>query len=198
MTPHKKRVVLSAAVIVAAIAVYGSWLALGGPPSAPPRRMETLEAAMLPGFQARFDAASDSTRLLVLLSPTCVTCVRGASALQGLLEEMPSKRVKVLAVWEPVLDTDHGPPSPTVLSKLKDKRVEQYWDPMRLLSGRILTAARDRVPAFAIFSYEEHAAWDLAAVYPPGAVWEGDLPAPVYCGNPVVGALDSLRARLVE
>ena len=123
--------------------------------------------------------------------------MRGASALQGLLAEWPDRPVRVLAVWEPVLSTDVGPPTARVLSRLKDTRVEQYWDPGRLLSGRIL-AASHAAPAFALFSGQLQAAWDLAALYPPGQRWEGGVPAPVYCGNPVVGSLDSLRSRIAS
>lgn len=122
--------------------------------------------------------------------------MRGASALQGLLLELPGRPVRVFAVWEPVLSTDVGPPTATVLSRLSDARVEQYWDPGRLLSGRILKASHT-VPAFAIFSGQLQAAWDLAAVYPPGASWpSGAVPEPVYCGNPVVESIDSLRAKI--
>ena len=122
--------------------------------------------------------------------------MRGASALQGLLTELPDRPVRVLAVWEPVLPTDKGPPTARVLSRLEDPRVEQYWDPGRVLSGRILHASHT-VPVFAIFSGQLQAAWDLAAVYPPGSRWPaGDVPSPVYCGNPVAESIDSLRARI--
>jgi hypothetical protein len=109
---------------------------------------------------------------------------------------MPDRRVRVFAVWEPVLETDVGPPTASVLSRLSDARVEQYWDPGRVLSGRILKASHT-VSTFAIFSGQLQAAWDLAAVYPPGSRWPGgEVPAPVYCGNPVAESIDSLRARL--
>jgi hypothetical protein len=113
-----------------------------------------------------------------------------------LLDEMPGRAVRVYAVWEPVLPTDVGPPRANVLSRLTDARVDQYWDPGRVLSGRIL-AASHTVPTLAIFSGQLRVAWDLAAVYPPGTRWpEGSVPAPVYCGNPVVESIDSLRVRL--
>jgi len=115
-----------------------------------------------------------------------------------LLQELPGRRLRVFAVWEPVLATDVGPPTATVLSRLRDSRVAQFWDPGRILSGRIL-AASHTVPSFAIFSGQLQAAWDLAAVYPPGVPWpSGAVPAPVYCGNPVAESIDSLRARVAS
>ena len=124
--------------------------------------------------------------------------MRGASALQGVLDDMKGRPIRALVVWEPVLPTDVGPPTSSVLSKLRDERADQFWDPSRVMSDRVLRAARQGVPAFAIFRGEQRAAWDLVAVYPPGVRWQGDLPAPVYCGNPVVESLDSLRARLAS
>lgn len=123
-------------------------------------------------------------------------CVRGASALQGVLDEFAGKPVRAFIVWEPVLPTDHGPPSRTAMSQLHDGRADQYWDSERLLSNRVLAAARRGVPQLAVFSGDQEAAWDLVAIYPPGMRWQGDLPTPVYVGNPVMSAIDSLRARL--
>jgi hypothetical protein len=123
-------------------------------------------------------------------------CVRGASALQGVFDEIGDRRVRAFVVWEPVLPTDKGPPGTIALSQLKDARAEQFWDPERILSGRLLTAARRGVPELALFSGDQEAAWDLVAIYPPGVRWADELPRPVYVGNPVVAALDSVRARL--
>ena len=123
-------------------------------------------------------------------------CVRGASALQGIFDELGERRVRAFVVWEPVLPTDKGPPSATALGQLHDPRADQYWDPERVLSGRVLAAARRGVPELASFSGDQEAAWDLVAIYPPGARWGDELPRPVYVGNPVVAVLDSVRARL--
>jgi hypothetical protein len=123
-------------------------------------------------------------------------CVRGASALQGLLTEMPDKAVRAFIVWEPVLVTDVGPPKTSVLSRVSDVRAEQWWDRDRLLSDRVLKGAREGQPAFAIFSGDQKQVWDLVAVYPPGTKWRDAIPAPSYCGNPLAEAIDSLRARL--
>jgi hypothetical protein len=116
--------------------------------------------------------------------------VRGASALQGLLTEMPSKPVRAFIVWEPVLATDVGPPTTSVLSRVSDSRAEQWWDRDRLLSDRVLTGAREGLPAFAVFSGDQELVWDLVALYPPGTKWRNAIPAPAYCGNPLA---DSAR-----
>jgi len=124
--------------------------------------------------------------------------VRGASALQGVLDEFPRSPVRVFVVWEPVLVTDLGPPRASVLSRVTDPRAEQLWDPDLRLSKKLVAAARRGSPALAIFSQESKAAWDLAAVIPPGVHWADSMPDPAYCGNPVVDSLDSLRAVLAR
>ena len=55
---------------IAFTAVFG--LKAIGPSFTPSnqRPLTTLDASRMPAFEAQFDAASDSTRLLVLLSPT--------------------------------------------------------------------------------------------------------------------------------
>ena len=63
--------------------------------------------------------------------------MRGASALQAVFENRPSAKLKVLAVWLPVLPSDIAPPTKSVLALLHDTRVTQYWDEDRLLSKHI-------------------------------------------------------------
>lgn len=187
-------------LLVVAIGLGLLALRLMAPGSAPggKQALTHLGPTSIAALTERFDAAADSTRLLVLLSPTCVMCVRGASALQGVFYEIGDRRVRAFVVWEPVLPSDKGPPGATALAQLEDPRVEQFWDPERILSGRILSAARRGVPELALFSGDQEAAWDLVAIYPPGVRWKDEVPTPVYVGNPVVAALDSVRARLAS
>lgn len=44
-----------------------------------------LSAGSLGDLRAAFNAASDQTRLVLLLSPTCAVCLRGASAVEDIL-----------------------------------------------------------------------------------------------------------------
>ena len=69
MTQRNKALVLLA--ILASIAVFFGLRAFG--PSFTPsgqRPLTRLDPSGMPAFEAQFDAARDSTRLLVLLSPT--------------------------------------------------------------------------------------------------------------------------------
>ena len=60
--------------------------------------------------------------------------MRGASALESLLEKQTDSHLRVFVVWEPVLATDLTAPSTITLRRIHDPRVKQYWDSNRLLS----------------------------------------------------------------
>jgi hypothetical protein len=67
---NKQLVVLAILAGIAFTAIFG--LKAIGPSFTPSgqRPLATLDATRMPAFEAQFDAARDSTRLLVLLSPT--------------------------------------------------------------------------------------------------------------------------------
>jgi len=106
------------------------------------------------------------------------------------LKAHPAAAVRVLVVWEPVLPTDWGTPSPSLTSMVGDRRVVQFWDRERRLSsamggpGVVERLAKSAEVGFRM----KDVIWDAAFVYPPGAHW-GDaaetLVAPVveYSGN---------------
>ena len=66
----KPLVILAILAGIAFTAIFG--LQAIGPSFTPAnqRPLTKLDASRMPGFEAQFDAAKDSTRLLVLLSPT--------------------------------------------------------------------------------------------------------------------------------
>jgi hypothetical protein len=108
--------------------------------------------------------------------------------------------VEVLAVWEPVISTDLGPPSTENLARLSDPRVEQFWDEGLLLSEVLLELARAHpewlTPEEKAELTRQKVVWDFVAVYPPGARWEKEPPFPDFYGGPVVKYTDGLRERL--
>ena len=136
--------------------------------------------------------------------------MRGASAVEELLEGLRDRSVLVLVVWEPVLWSDIAPPANAVLARLSDSRARQFWDPHRALSqelageaaepnraigsdaaGRDSATHEDRGPR-----RSQEIVWDFVALYPAGARWEARVPEAVWQDGPVARVIDGLRAHL--
>jgi len=100
--------------------------------------------------------------------------VRGASALESLLETQTDSHLRVLVIWEPVLATDLAAPSTMALRRIHDSRVKQYWDRNRVLSHAM--GERDRPSVV----------WDYIAVYKPEQIWT----------DPVVRFIGGVRSAL--
>lgn len=112
--------------------------------------------------------------------------MRGASALQNVLDQLGPKPLAVLLVWESVLWTDLGVPGTRTLAKVKDGRAAQYWDPDQLVSDRLRKAGLERGGVI----------WDVVAIYPPGVRWEGAMPLPAWLDGPVVDVVDEVSERV--
>jgi hypothetical protein len=110
--------------------------------------------------------------------------VRGASALESLLETQTDLHLRVFVVWEPVLATDLSAPSTVALRRIHDPRVKQYWDRNRVLSHAMGEHDRPSV------------VWDYIAVYKPEQVWINAPPQPKFTGRPVVRFIDGTRKAL--
>jgi hypothetical protein len=109
--------------------------------------------------------------------------------------------VRVLAVWEPILFTDFSRPGSMVLRRLSDHRVLHFWDANHLVAEQLARYAdpSQNPPACCT---QRGTLWDLAAVYPPGTLWEQRLPHALVYGGPVISqagliaeALDRSDAR---
>lgn len=107
----------------------------------------------------------------------------------------------MLVVWEPVIRTDIAPPTTGTLAQISDPRAVQYWDPDRLLSTQLVTAARanpgwvrpedrDRL------NNDGFVVWDTALVFPAGTRWDATVPQPSFYGGPVANETDAIRATL--
>ena len=118
-------------------------------------------------------------------------CLRGASAVEKSLEQHPDVKVRVFAVWEPILRIDWIPPTTGVLSRLSDRRVRQYWDKEHSLAKAM---ANSRVgqpnPDCCI---RKGTLWDLIAVYTAGSEWRETLPRAAVFNGPVVRVLESSK-----
>ena len=103
----------------------------------------------------------------------------------------------MISVWEPILPTDMSRPSAAVLSRLSDMRVQQYWDPERLVAVEMAKSiARNSESPKPECCIRDGYLWDLAAVYRPGVEWTDTLPHATFIGGPVVDVKESIRVAL--
>ena len=126
--------------------------------------------------------------------------MRGASALQAVLEENANRPVRVLVVWEPVIATDVAPPTTARLGQVHDPRTAQFWDEGLALSKDIIRAVRANRSRYSTPDWvrDETIVWDMVLVFPRGVIWEADIPVPSYYGGPVVDEVAALRRALSE
>lgn len=116
-------------------------------------------------LRQRFDKDAGKVRLLVLLSPTCPTCVRMARMIQRyLLEEVDSSRVAVYLVWAPMLEGDDVEKSRPMLAHTTDARAVHYWSPNDALAKQFSKPLETELPA-----------WDVLFFFGPEARW-GETP----------------------
>jgi hypothetical protein len=114
-----------------------------------------------------------------------------------MLKARPDAPVRVLVVWEPVLPTDWGSPSPSLTAFIADRRATHFFDRDRRLSasmggpGAVEKLAADSKIEFNM----KDVIWDVVFVYPPGSRW-GDRAATALA--PVVDFGDDLSAALAR
>ena len=125
-------------------------------------------------------------------------CLRGASAIQKLLDSQPDPQLRVFVIWEPVIVTDVAPPTSGTLARVHDARAAQFWDEDRVVSAEIVRSVRNDPGRYRFTEplYEDTIVWDTVLLIPPGARWETAFPVPVYYGYPVVQEIDGLIAAL--
>jgi hypothetical protein len=96
-----------------------------------------------------------------------------------------------------MLTTDWFHPSTGTLARVSDPRAIQFWD-----TGHLVSAELRRSRA-AISGQPEPACcddggfyWDMAILYPPGAMWKDTLPAAAAMEGPVYQIAQNLEHEL--
>ena len=102
-------------------------------------------------------------------------------------------KIRVFAVWEPILFTDWKKPGEGVLRRLTDARVKQIWDSQHLIAQQLAKDARPPQPKPGCCT-RNGILWDLAAVYPPDALWTETMPAAVVFDGAVVNMEAEIEA----
>jgi hypothetical protein len=100
-------------------------------------------------------------------------------------------------VWEPILATDLAPPISSVLGRLLDRRVQQYWDPDHLVAKQMAADARPPQPEQECCVRSGNL-WDLAAVFPKGASWTDRMSTATVFNGPVVDVTAAIGAALSQ
>ncbi len=94
-----------------------------------------------------------------------------------------------------MLPTDWSAPATSVLRRLSDRRVQQYWDPNHVLATQMKTDARPPQPEQEC-CVRSGILWDLAAVYAPGAIWSETMPPAVMFNGPVIDVASAIEEAL--
>ena len=94
-----------------------------------------------------------------------------------------------------MLPTDWSAPSSSVLRRLSDGRVRQYWDPNHVLATQMKKDARSPQPEQDC-CVRAGVLWDLAAVYPAGTLWSDRMPTASMFNGPVVDVIPGIEEAL--
>jgi len=103
----------------------------------------------------------------------------------------------VFAVWEPILPTDWSAPGTSVLNRLHDRRVRQFWDSGHLVAA-VIKKAETAGKLHPDCCERNGSLWDLTAAYPPGERWSNILPQPVLLNGTVVQAAADLESIIAK
>lgn len=113
--------------------------------------------------------------------------MRGASAIQQVIEPIPNSKIRLFIVWEPILVTDWMAPTRFTLARIEDLRAFQYWDRQHLVAQALRQALQIYPPpGDGAARLRSPILWDDVAVYPPRTQWNGSLPPVALFGGTVV------------
>ena len=97
--------------------------------------------------------------------------------------------------------TIHFRGAPLELARVDGRFYELYVaDDDRSYQDAVLVGQRifrrDLVTGDSLLVYEDTIVWDTVALFPKGALWKEDLPAPVFYGMPVVDSIEGFKAAM--
>lgn len=190
-----KKYWIAIGVVGVAVLLIVRYFAVGH--QTPPGQLQLLAITpqTLPQFAEAFNGSAKEERVVLLMSPTCPVCLAGSSSVEAILRRHPSDKIRIFAVWEPMLPTDWGRPSTDVMARLSDSRVTQVWDRNHLIAGLVEKGADGRRPACCTRNGHW---WDVIAAYPPASQWTAVAPVPVLLNGTIVQTASQLSAELEQ
>jgi len=140
----------------------------------PLQQIADLELAQIPfdgaAFRDAFNNASDQSRLVLVISPTCPNCLQKAADVEDILRRHPEARIRVFVLWAPYMRTDNVSQAQRASQYLTDRRARHFWD-----LWRFGTRAYSEQ-----FSVPPPYAWNLMTFYKPHLVWRDSPPPPTF------------------
>ncbi len=116
-------------------------------------------------LRSRFNDDLGKTRVVMLVSPTCGGCLRGADQVQKkVLAKIDSPDLAAYAVWVPA-NGGRERHLPRVLDLVTDARATQYWDDSDVVEEWYRVMLEFDGPCAGVFM-----------VYGPEARWDGESP----------------------
>ena len=112
-----------------------------------------------------FNGASDSVRVVSILSPTCPVCQSGHGVLKGVFGKTDSKDLRGFIVWLPMKVADDPASAAVQAASFRDTRIVEAWDAQR--AAGVLFARMLKLKG---------TAWDVYLLYGRGVRWEGQEP----------------------
>lgn len=189
----RKWIASGIATLAAVLIVWHFAVGHRTPPGQP--QLLAITPQTLPQFAAEFNSSANVDRVVLLMSPTCPVCLEGSSRVDAILQRHPGNRIRIFAVWEPMLPTDWDRPNTHVLARLSDPRVTQVWDSNHLIAELVEKGADGRRPTCCTRNGHW---WDVLAVYPPASKWTGAAPVPELLNGTIDRAAPQLDAQLAK
>lgn len=164
-----------------------------------------VEIEAVEDFAPFFDQDSGQTRLILVLTTGCSSCLAGARWLEEqVLAANPQAEVRVYAVWFSMIPADMLPEALSGQrdeSVLNDPRVIHFWDRQRLLNQWLAQNAPLEGPqrsslrrTFGQLDWGTYI-WDAYFVYGPQATWQ-EAGSPAAAGYPLIQNRAEVRSAL--
>jgi hypothetical protein len=121
-------------------------------------------------LKAAFNRDKDKVRLVLLLSPTCPSCLSSANVIERyVLDTLKDDSLRVYTVWGPMLGDETEEQAREATSYINDPRVTHFWTKAHVVATQFARAAA--LP-------EKETGWDTYQLYPPGPTWNDAIPSP--------------------